>query len=58
MVFASPDKEMLGVLTVCDIVLALHEEGLANPEMKISEAMMRGVSRAPQKTVWPILLRL
>ena len=43
MVFASPEKEMLGVLTVRDIVLALHEEGLANPEAKISEVMMRGV---------------
>ena len=43
MVFASPEKEMLGVLTVRDIVLALHEEGQADPETKISKVMTRGV---------------
>ncbi len=43
MVFASPEKEMLGVLTVRDIVLALHEEGQAVPETKISKVMTRGV---------------
>jgi signal-transduction protein with cAMP-binding, CBS, and nucleotidyltransferase domain len=42
-VFASPEKEMLGVLTVRDIVLALHEEGQADPETKISKVMTRGV---------------
>jgi CBS domain-containing protein len=42
-VFASPEKEMLGVLTVRDIVLALHEEGQAVPETKISKVMTRGV---------------